>query len=297
MAVIPFEKYHGTGNDFVVIEAAEAAAIPDLSSFAVEHCDRSDGLGADREDAHTGADGVLVLDLDADAEPVRVEMTLYQPDGGTAAMCGNGARVVAAWAHERTGETEFLIETGAGDRRATVEEANGGAFVVSVEMGEPAFAPADVPLAESYDEPIIEEEVGDLTVTAVDTGVPHAVAFVEDVDAMALEEIAPATRHADAFPEGTNVNLAAADGDGFRQRTFERGVEGETDACGTGAVAIAAVARRLDRAEGEAIRVSPPGGDLDIRVPDDGPAVLRGPVEFEYADRVDPLGDALGGGF
>jgi len=296
--MIPFEKYHGTSNDFVVIEAAEAAAIPDLSGFAVEHCDRSDGLGADRENARTGADGVLALDLHDDEEPVRIEMTLYQPDGGTAAMCGNGARVVGAWAHERTGEDEFLIETGAGDRRATVEAAGGsGEFEISVEMGEPAFAPADVPLADSYDEPMIEAEVGELAVTAVNTGVPHAVAFVEDVDAVDLAEVAPAIRHGEAFPEGTNVNLAAADGSGFRQRTFERGVEGETDACGTGAVAIAAVARRLGRAEGEAIRVSPPGGDLDIRVPDDGPAVLRGPVEFEYADRVDPLGDALGGGF
>ncbi|SNZ12886.1 diaminopimelate epimerase [Natronoarchaeum philippinense] len=295
--MIPFEKYNGTDNDFVVIEAADATTIPNLSEFAVEHCDRSDGLGADREGATTGADGVLVLDVDADAEPVRVEMTLYQPDGGTAAMCGNGARVVAAWAHERTGETDFVIETGAGDRAATVEKAESGEFVVSVEMGEPAFSPGDVPLAESYDEPIIEEDIGELTVTAVNTGVPHAVAFVEDVDAVELDAVAPATRHADAFPEGANVNLAAVDGDGFRQRTFERGVEGETKACGTGAVAIAAVARRLGHTDEDAIRVSPPGGDLDIRVPDEGPAILRGPVAFEYADRVDPLGDALGGGF
>jgi diaminopimelate epimerase len=295
--MIPFEKYHGTGNDFVVIEAADAAAIADLSAFAVEHCDRSSGVGADRDDAPTGADGVLVLDLHDEADPVRVEMTLYQPDGGTAAMCGNGARVVAAWASERTDAEEFVIETGAGDRRGVVENGDGREFAVSVEMGVPSFAPEDVPLADDRAEPLVEETVGDLTVTAVDTGVPHAVAIVEDVDPVDLDAVAPDTRHADVFPRGANVNLAAADGSGFRQRTFERGVEGETDACGTGAVAIAAVARRLGRADGEAVRVSPPGGDLDVTVPGEGPAVLRGPVAFEYADRVDPLGDALGGGF
>jgi diaminopimelate epimerase len=157
---------------------------------------------------------------------------------------------------------------------------------VTVEMGRPSFDPADVPLA--GEEPLVEADVEGLTVTAVNTGVPHAVAFVDDVDAHDLAALAPPVRHADVFPEGANVNLAAVDGDGFRQRTYERGVEGETLACGTGAVAIAAVAERLGRWDGEgAVRVTPPGGDLTITVPDDGPATLTGPVTYEFTTELE----------
>ncbi|MFB6218900.1 MAG: diaminopimelate epimerase, partial [Halobacteriaceae archaeon] len=83
MAVIAFEKWHGAGNDFVIVEAD--APIEDRRGFAVRECDRERGVGAD---------GVLFLDL-RPGEPVRVEMALYQPDGSTAAMCGNGARCAA----------------------------------------------------------------------------------------------------------------------------------------------------------------------------------------------------------
>jgi diaminopimelate epimerase len=276
---VTVEKYHGTSNDFIVVPAD--APVPDRVAFTAAHCDRETGIAGER----TGADGVLFLDvLDDELDgPRRVEMTLVQPDGSIADMCGNGARCVAAWAAERTGETEFVVVTPAGDRRAVVRGDE-----VTVEMGRPSFDPADVPLAR--EEPLVEEEVEGLTVTAVDTGVPHAVAFVDDVDAYDLEAVAPPVRHADVFPEGANVNLAAPDGDGFRQRTFERGVEGETLACGTGAVAIAAVAERLGRWDGVgSVRVTPPGGDLSITVPDDGPATLTGPVEYEFTTELEAV--------
>jgi diaminopimelate epimerase len=136
-----------------------------------------------------------------------------------------------------------------------------------------------------------------LTVTAVNTGVPHAVAFVDGgrddldgIDAVDLDAVAPPVRHADAFPEGANVNLAAVVDDGsgdgpavIDQRTFERGVEGETRSCGTGAVAVVAAARRLDLIDGESAVSRPPGGDLEITVPDRGHATLAGPVAREYA--------------
>jgi diaminopimelate epimerase len=93
-------------------------------------------------------------------------------------------------------------------------------------------------------------------------------------------------RHADVFPEGANVTVAApVEGErAFRQRTYERGVEGETQSCGTGAVAVAAVAKRLGHLSGDdPVTVSPPGGDLTITVPDDGPATLRGPVVRDFS--------------
>jgi len=279
------EKYHGTENDFLVLPAD--APVPDRAAFAKAHCDRETGVGGER----TGADGVLFLDLDPTASPVQVSMTLVQPDGSTAEMCGNGARVTAVWAARATGAREVLIETPAGDRHAVVQSEG-----VTVEMGHPSFEPADVPLAHDADGPLIEADVADLTVTAVNTGVPHAVAFVDDVDAVDLEAVAPPVRHADVFPDGANVTLAARVEVGddategapgapaaFRQRTFERGVEGETLACGTGAVAVVAAAKRTGRlATDGPVRVSPPGGDLVIVVPDDGPATLTGPVEREF---------------
>jgi diaminopimelate epimerase len=251
-----FEQYHGTGNEFVVVVETDAPADP--GAFAVEVC------------AERGVDGVLVLSTRA-GDPPRVRMRLYQPDGSTAAMCGNGARCAARWARARTGATEFVIETPAGDRPATVDDET-----VTVGMGHPTFDPGAVPVAR--DDPLVDEQVGGYTVTAVNTGVPHAVAFVEDVDAVDVAADAPAVRHADVFPEGANATFATPDADGYRQRTFERGVEAETASCGTGAVAVAAVARRREERGDGWVRVSPPGGALDVRVTAEG-ASLRGPTE------------------
>jgi diaminopimelate epimerase len=286
MTTVSAEKYHGTENDFLVVDAD--APVPDLAAFAATHCDRTTGVRGER----TGADGVLFLDLDPSASPVRVGMTLVQPDGSVADMCGNGARVAATWAAAATGDREVVIETPAGDRHAVVQSSG-----VTVEMGRPSFDPADVPLARDVGCPLIDRDVEGLTVTAVNTGVPHAVAFVEDVDAVDLPSVAPPVRHAAVFPKGANVTLAARETldddatDGapgaptaFRQRTYERGVEGETLACGTGAVAIVAAARRTGRLDTPGpVRVSPPGGDLVIVVPDDGPATLTGPVTREFS--------------
>lgn len=329
---VPVEKYHGTGNDFLVVDAAEG--VGDRAAFARAYCDRETGISAntvdesgsgtdgrtdskDSKDDHAGrrgADGVLFLELGERYRPTRVVMTLVQPDGSTAAMCGNGARVVARWAHDRTGEHEFMIDTQAGTRRATVSADGSEA---TIEMGTPRFDPAAVPV--DRDEPLIEEEIEGLTVTAVDTGVPHAVAFLEGgrdapdgIDSIDIDAVAPPVRHADVFPQGANVNLAAVvdaggeweDGKhgedrehGYRedgrdepavidQRTFERGVEGETRSCGTGAVAVVAVARRLGLIDGDTAVTRPPGGELRITVPDDDHATLTGPVAREFSGRV-----------
>ena len=299
MTEVPFEKYDGAGNDFVVVDA-DADPVEDRAAFARIHCDREAGV-ENESGARHGADGVLFLSLDEGADPAAVTMTLVQPDGSIAEMCGNGARCVAAWAADRSGLSRFDIDTPAGTRRAVVDGDE-----IAVGMGEPTFAPESVPLA--GDEPLIDATLGELEgtpaaghrVTVVNTGVPHAVVFVDDVDAVDIDAVAPPIRHAAAFPEGANVTFASSevsadragaldhDGDGFRQRTFERGVEGETRACGTGAVAVAAAAKRLGRLEtdSEWITVSPPGGDLGVTVPDTGPARLRGPAEKRFEGRL-----------
>jgi diaminopimelate epimerase len=267
------EKYHGTGNDFFVIDASESVA--DRRALAIDLCHGDDGLAAGER---VGADGVLFLALETSYASPRVVMTLVQPDGSTAPMCGNGARCAAAWAADRTGAGVVMVDTQAGTRRATIGEDG-----VTIEMGPPSFAPEAVPLAGN--EPLVEESVENLTVTAVDTGVPHAVAFVDDVSNTDLASLAPPVRHADRFSRGANVTLASSCGDGFDQRTYERGVEGETRSCGTGAVAVAAVARELGMTERDSIPVHPPGGRLDVRFTERG-ATLAGPTEREFAGRV-----------
>ncbi|WP_232687574.1 diaminopimelate epimerase [Halobacterium zhouii] len=265
--MIPYDIYHGTGNDFAVVDAANH--VPDRGAFAQDRC------------ADLGVDGVLFLALEERFTPPRAVMTLVQPDGSTASMCGNGARCAARWVAERTGADSVMLDTQAGTRRADVDDAE-----VAVEMGAPSFAPETVPVAR--DTPVEREELAGYEVTAVNTGVPHAVAFVDDVDSVDVAADAPAIRHHDAFPEGANVTFASADDErGFRQRTFERGVEAETESCGTGAVAVAAVARREGRC-GDSVRVRPPGGDLRVDF-SGGHATLTGPTVREQtgeAERV-----------
>jgi diaminopimelate epimerase len=321
---IRFEKYHGTGNDFVLVDAE--APVCDRPEFARQCCDRLDGVTPPKRESHdsdgvspdpatepdaefdpeldtdlgsatdggtarTGADGVLFLGLDAQFSPGRIVTTLVKPDGSVAATTGNGARCAAAWAATRTGDREFMLDTPAGTRRARVD-ADGSA--VTVEMGVPTFEPRGVSLA--LETPLIEESMGELTVTAVDVGTTHAVAFVDDVDDVDLPAVAPSIRHDEVFLRGANVTIASPDGDGgFRQRTYEVGVEGETRSCGTGAVAIVAAAKRTGRLPADAgeVRVSPPGGNLYVEVPERGTASLRGPVAREFGGVVDPAGHML----
>lgn len=270
---IHYEKYHGTGNDFLVVPDTEP--VEDRIAFARQYCDRRAG---------PGADGVLFVDLDPTATPPRVTMDLVQPDGSRAAMCGNGARVVAVWAAEQLGvdHTELVIETGDGPRTATVRPDS-----VTIEMGNPTFEPAAVPVDRPT--PMLEEPLEGFEITAVNTGVPHAVAFVDAVEEVDVESVAPPIRHAPVFPEGANVTFATRiDDRTFAQRTYERGVEGETKSCGTGAVAICAAATRIGIASGTAFDVRPPGGRLAITVPEAGPATLTGPVVREGSGTLAP---------
>jgi diaminopimelate epimerase len=271
--MIAFEKFHGTGNEFFVVDATEP--VTDRRRLATALCDRDTGL---RVADSVGADGILFLALEDGYASPRVVMTLVQPDGSTAPMCGNGARCAAAWAARRTDADVVMVDTQAGTRRATV-----GEDTVTIEMGRANFAPAAVPVA--GDEPVLEASIEGQTVTAVDTGVPHAVAFVDDVSTTDLASLAPPVRHADAFPRGANVTLASPCKNGFDQRTYERGVEGETRSCGTGAVAIAAVARKLGLTGNESVSVHPPGSRLDIRFTSRG-ALLTGPTEQEFEGHV-----------
>jgi len=265
-SILAFTKLHGNGNDFILIDEVHRERVPELSKgkFAIHCCHRNFGIGGD---------GVLFLGGSMQAD---LAMRLLQPDGSEAEMCGNGIRCLAKYAYEAGYVREsFKVETQAGIIPVQVREMD-DRFWVSVDMGIPRFDRPSIPALGPGD--FLMENVADLQVSAVNTGVPHAVIFVEDLD-LPLTEIAPLIRHNDIFPEGANVNFVKL-GDPLQVRTFERGVEAETFSCGTGAVASASVARRLGLAEDEVLAETA-GGPLIIFFEEDR-AFMEGPAVTVY---------------
>ncbi len=271
---LTFTKLHGNGNDFMLVDETGREQVGETgkSSFAVRCCRRSFGIGAD---------GVLFLVGSTRAD---LGMRLFQPDGSEAEMCGNGIRCLAkyAWETGYVGEV-FQVETLAGIISVQARQMD-GSFWARVDMGVPKFDRSFIPACGSGE--FINETLEDMQVSAVNTGVPHAVIFVDDLD-LSMEDIAPLIRHSSVFPEGANVNFVKP-GHPLEIRTFERGVEAETFSCGTGATACASVARRLGMADDEVL-VETRGGPLIIsfegeRAFMEGPAVTvyTGELSEEY---------------
>ncbi|VVB71560.1 Diaminopimelate epimerase [uncultured archaeon] len=261
-----FTKLHGNGNDFVLIDevARELVAEEAKRNFAMHCCRRSFGIGAD---------GILFLTSSSRAT---LGMRLFQPDGSEAEMCGNGIRCLAkyAWDAGYVGQS-FDVETLAGIIPVQVREKE-NSFWAKVNMGVPKLDRPSIPACGSGE--FISEEIEYCQVSAVNTGVPHAVIFVQDMQ-FDIKEMAPKIRHSSFFPEGANVNFVQV-GSHFRIRTFERGVEGETQSCGTGAVASASIARHLGLV-GDEVLVETKGGPLIITF-EEGKAFMEGPAVTVY---------------
>jgi diaminopimelate epimerase len=253
--VIRFQKWHGLGNDFVLLDARASAPPPGLSELAVAVCHRRTGVGAD---------GLLLLTADAPADAM---MRVWNADGSEAQTCGNGLRCAAALLLAgREGES-CDIATRAGTVRATC--LGDGAVAVALGPAEPG-APEAVPVG-----------IGGLTGTAVAVGNPHLVVFVEDVEAVPLETWGPLLERHPEFPEGTNVHFAQVLArDRVRQRTWERGA-GATLACGTGAGATVVAGWRLGRT-GRSVRFELPGGELTIALGPDSSLTMTGPAARSF---------------
>ncbi|GGN95157.1 MULTISPECIES: diaminopimelate epimerase [Haloarcula] len=257
------KKYDALGNDFFVLSAAETTDSP--SALAREWCDSDSGLTV--RGGETGADGLLRV------EPLSertLEMELFEPDGTTSPMCGNGVRCVAKWAHNVLGYTDVTVETEARTCAATID-ADGG---VTVELGSPSYVDGvdETGLRETLS---VETALGD--VSLVDSGVYHLLVQVGDVAKENLEALTEQVRRTVEPPQRINVTLWAPAAGGVDQRTYEVGVEDETDACGTGALAIGYHTDRTGVADGT-VSVRPPGGELQVAVRAED-AVLSGPAE------------------
>lgn len=269
-----FTKMHGTGNDFVMVDARSAAA-RDWPKLAEAMCDRHFGIGAD---------GLLVWTGSIDAP----RMTVVNADGSVPEMCGNGLRCFAKHLFDLylAGAAGVTVDTDAGRLACTAVRAGSGAVAaVAVAMGRPTFDPAAIPTTTAA--PVIDERIsiGDISlqVTAVGTGNPHLVTF--DVVGPAVRlALAPRLAALPWLPHSANIAFAAALAPGpagapqWQLDVFERGC-GWTLACGTGAVATVAAAVRTGRAAASApVRLRLPGGWLDVAIEADGMATLTGPA-------------------
>ncbi len=271
---VPFYKLQGCGNDFVCVDnrqlGYDRAAMPDI---VVPVCRKAFGVGAD---------GMIFLDHAPEGSGLAYIWHFFNADGSRAEMCGNGSRCAArlAWmlgiapAHHTFG-------TDAGPIEAMVDEDSNQ---VTVQLTPPKDLRLNLTLE-------IEHQI--LPLHFVNTGVPHAVAVMEQLEDVDVWKLGRAVRFHQAFePAGTNVNFIAVEGPGrLSLRTYERGVEDETYACGTGAVASAVIARELGLTGDETSITTTGGEELGV-ILREGKTYLRGAAELVFTGAFFP--QALG---
>jgi diaminopimelate epimerase len=280
MRVVPFDKYHGLGNDFIVIDVRHN---PKLSAEVVsqvkELCDRRFGIGAD---------GILLI-YPHDEADARLE--IYNSDGSRPEMCGNGIRCVASFliapklGNFKSGIVSILTDAGlkkceifAGEKSEEVE--------VAVEMGRASFDLADLPCIGKLSEDG-SLAIQNFKILPVSMGNPHGVIFVDQDPAHLAREFGSRLENDAVFPKRCNIEFARQVGPRrFDVDVWERGC-GITLACGTGACAVAAAAVHsgLVREPGE-IQIDLPGGSLFISATDlNRPLIMRGPATYLFSGK------------
>jgi diaminopimelate epimerase len=273
---IDFTKMHGVGNDFVVFDAP--AGEPMLSPEQFRHlADRHTGIGYDQ---------ALVLEPPRRADTA-IFYRIFNSDGLEVEQCGNGARCIAALLHRRghAGMGAITMDSPAGLIHARILRGN----VVSVDMGVPSFDPRALPFDAPGEIDPYSLEVSGQTVAigAVSMGNPHAVLEVDSVDRAPVETLGPAIEGHRLFPRRVNAGfMEVLDRGHIRLRVYERGA-GETLACGTGACAAVAVARRRGRLDSE-VSVKVRGGELRVNWGGPGEHIwLTGPAEVAFEGHVE----------
>ena len=222
--MIEFTKAVATGNDFIIIDNRKTVITNRASLLAKKICDRKFSIGAD---------GLLVIE---DSKKADFKMRIFNPDGSEAEMCGNGSRCVALYAVAKNiAGLEMTIETIAGVLKATVK-----GDLAKVKLTEPKNIKWNLCL-------MIDK--CPYQVNFINTGVPHTIHFVEDIDKVDVKNVGSHIRnHSEFSPEGTNADFVkVVDKKNIKVRTYERGVEDETLACGTGAVASAIISAEAEK--------------------------------------------------
>jgi diaminopimelate epimerase len=257
-----FDKMHGLGNDFVIVDArTEPFAVTPALARAI--ADRRTGVGCDQ---------LIVLEPSESAD---LKMRIWNSDGGEVESCGNATRCVVKLTGARTIDTAGGLLEG---------EALGAE--VEVAIGEPRFGWDEIPLAYPMDTAALPMAWDGLEKPfAVNVGNPHLVFFVGDTGDVPLHDLGPTIENDPAFPDRINVNVATCAGNMLKLRTFERGA-GETLACGTGACASAVAAIATKRAQSP-VKVEMRGGSLIVDWAPGQPIRMRGGATHVFSGELD----------
>ena len=259
-----FTKMQGLGNDYIYVDVRKLD-IPDPSALSVRLSDRHFGIGAD---------GLVLIGNSTVAD---FSMRMYNADGSEGMMCGNAARCIAKYVHDKglTDKEVITLETPSGIKTLTLHLEGGAVKAVSVDMG-------------NYGRISAPASVRGFRGTGISMGNPHYVAFVDDARAVNLPVLGPLVEHDPAFPGGVNAEFASLLSDGsIRMRVWERG-SGITLACGTGACATAVAAVLCGFKQfGAPITIHMDGGSLDITVMESGQVIMTGPAVTVFEGNLD----------
>ncbi|MAZ29604.1 MAG: diaminopimelate epimerase [Cytophagaceae bacterium] len=250
---IPFYKYQGTGNDFIMIDNRQGIFPKNDTKLVNTMCDRKFGIGAD---------GLILLE---DHPVLDFTMVYYNADGNPSSMCGNGGRCIVAFAERLNiigDDVRFMAVDG--EHEARIE--NDKVFLKMIDV------------------PAVENHGGHLF---VNTGSPHHIELVDDLAGFHVRERGAAIRYGALYgTAGSNVNFVEEKTDGFALRTYERGVEDETLSCGTGATAVALAMDSLGKVNGRSVVIYVEGGKIEVGFvkKDSGyeDIYLIGPAEMVY---------------
>lgn len=261
MSKIDFYKYQGAGNDFVIIDNRQGQVNGDNNKLVKHLCDRRFGIGGD---------GLMLLEKH---QKLDFTMRYFNSDGREASMCGNGGRCIAAFAVHNgivTKPEAFTFMAVDGEHHASYKTGSVNLKMIDV---------STVKQTDNY--------------TFLNTGSPHHVTFVKDVDAIDVYNEGKKIRHSDLYnPDGTNVNFVQfKEANAIKVRTYERGVEDETLACGTGVVA-SAISAHLLKPEYSAFEIEVLGGQLRVTfTPSNNGSFkdvwLEGPATFVFKGSID----------
>ena len=268
-----FEKWHGCGNDFVLVDRIEEDSSAGLDVKGI--CDRHFGIGSD---------GLIIARPSTVAD---VRMQMLNPDGSEAEMCGNGIRCFAKYLIEKkiVDKKRIPIETGAGVLTVELDGDN-----VTVDMGEPILEGERIPVLGFDGRRIVDEPITidgrEYKMTCVSMGNPHCVLFVDDVGAIDVGSIGPQFETNEKFPRKINTEFVEViDRSTLRMRVWERGA-GITLACGTGACATA-VAGVLSGRSNRRVKIILDGGELNLEWREkDNRVMMSGPARKVFAGKI-----------
>ena len=275
MQTFKFTKMHGAGNDYIYVNCFEEK-IENINETAKFVSDRHFGIGSDG----------LVLICPSDKADFRMDM--YNSDGTQAEMCGNATRCVGKYVHDKglTDKTLITLETLAGIKILKLNPNDDGEVeTVEVNMGSPELTPKNIPINSELDRFIcepVEIDGKEYKVTGVSMGNPHAITYVDDVNAVEIEKIGPKFENHELFPRRINTEFAQiVDRHTIKMRVWERGA-GETLACGTGACATMVAANLSDLVD-DCVDLVLIGGTLNIRWDkEENNIYMTGPAKFVF---------------